>query len=85
MTTLDSHQPAQVGGVGQKRFPQEDKTDRGEIYVFEQISNIGREFDIELVIENKENQAKKKFRSLTPRKIKYRAGASNRSTRLNCK
>lgn len=27
MTTMDSNQPAQIGGVGQKRFPQEDKTD----------------------------------------------------------
>lgn len=53
--------------------------------MFEQISNIGREFDVELVIENKENQAKKKFRSLTPRKIKYCAGASNRNIWLNCK
>lgn len=28
MITMYSNQPAQIGGVGQKRFPQEDKTDR---------------------------------------------------------
>lgn len=63
-----ANQPVQTG-AGQKRCPQEDKTSRWIICVFEKIYKIG-EFEVELVINTKKTKQRKKMRIIINTKEK---------------